>query len=99
MSYRIVEIKIKTIEKENGEKEYVVWAEDNHGRPWRVDTWFGCGDTNVSLGLGMPEDYHANKDKEGLIARIKKYIEAENKERERMDGLQAKKESIETISL
>lgn len=98
MSYRITEIKVETIEKKNGDKEYLVWAVDNIGRDWRIEPSGHYGE-GTELKLGKTHSFRTSSNKEKAIANIKFYIDRANKEAERWDDHQVKSTSIETIKI
>ena len=94
---QITDIQVKTITKNNGDKEYLIWATDNLKRDWRIGISFTSGFTELQLGL--PHSYQTVDDKEERLETIRGYIERKNIEFKRHYDLSIKSEEIETISI
>ena len=98
MLYRITEIKIETIIKNNGREEYLIWAVDNHGRDWHVESSGLYGEC-TKLRLGKTERYRRVENKELGIVYIRKYIDKQNEEFKRLEASQIKSSFIENIPI
>lgn len=95
---KIIKIEVETIEKKNGEKEYLVWAVDDIGRDWRIESSGHYGE-GTALRLGKTESFHTCSNKENGVKNIKHYIDIFNRESDRHNQLEVVSTSLETILL
>lgn len=93
---QITQIKCETITKNNGSKEYLIWAVDNLERDWHFDVSGLYGECK-KMELGKTASFATVYNKNEYISFLKKYIDEENEEFKKREENATNSIIVETI--